>query len=96
MANNNPTHVVTGKVRFSYEHLMEPWANTQTDPNAKPKYSVTVLLPKSDTATKARIDQAIHGPQAQAVRRAGAAGQAAHPRVRRRRRALGRIHALRA
>lgn len=60
MANNNPTHVVTGKVRFSYEHLMEPWANTQTDPNAKPKYSVTVLLPKSDAATKARIDQAIH------------------------------------
>lgn len=59
MPNNNPTHVVTGKVRLSYEHLMKPYANTQNDPNAKPKYSVTVLLPKSDTATKARIDAAI-------------------------------------
>lgn len=59
MANTNPTHVVTGKVRLSYEHLMQPYANLQQDPNAKPKYSVTVLLPKSDTATKARIDKAI-------------------------------------
>ena len=56
---NNPTHVVTGKVRFSYEHLMKPYANTASDPNAVPKYSVTVLIPKSDTATKARIDAGI-------------------------------------
>ena len=59
MANSNPTHVVTGKVRLSYEHIMKPYANTQNDPNAKPKYSVTVLLPKSDTATKAKLDAAI-------------------------------------
>ena len=57
--NNNPTRVVTGKVRLSYEHLMKPYANTENDPKAEPKYSVTVLLPKSDTATKARIDKAI-------------------------------------
>ena len=55
----NATHVVTGKVRFSYEHLMKPYANTTSDPNAVPKYSVTVLVPKSDTATKARIDAGI-------------------------------------
>lgn len=54
--NSNPTRVVTGKVRLSYEHLMKPYAN---DPSAEPKYSVTVLLPKSESATKARIDKAI-------------------------------------
>ena len=60
MANNsNPTRVVTGKVRLSYEHLMKPYANTDNDPKAEPKYSVTVLLPKGDAATKARIDKAI-------------------------------------
>ena len=55
----NPTHVVTGKVRFSYEHVMKPYANVTNDPNAEPKYSLTVLIPKSDTATKARIDAGI-------------------------------------
>ena len=56
----NATHVVTGKVRFSYEHLMKPYANTTNDPNAQPKYSVTVLVPKSDTTTKARLDAGIN------------------------------------
>lgn len=55
----NATHIVTGKVRLSYEHLMTPYADKSRDPNAEPKYSVTILLPKSDTATKARIDKAI-------------------------------------
>lgn len=60
MANYNDTHVVTGKVRFSYEHIMKPYANQNNkDQNAEQKYSVTVLLPKSDTSTKARIDKAI-------------------------------------
>lgn len=56
---NNPTHIVTGKVRFSYEHIMKPYANTNKDPSAEPKYSTTVLVPKSDTATMARINAAI-------------------------------------
>lgn len=59
MANVNPTHVVTGKVRFSYEHIMKPYANTSTDPSAEPKYSATVLVPKTDTTTMARINAAI-------------------------------------
>ncbi len=59
MANQNNTHVVTGKVRFSYCHLFEPYAGVQNGPDAKPKFSTTVLIPKSDTATKARIDAAI-------------------------------------
>ena len=55
MANINPTHVVTGKVRFSYEHIMKPYANTTNDPNAEPKYSVTVLVPKGYAATIAKL-----------------------------------------
>lgn len=54
--NNNPQHVVTGKARLSYVHLFKPYAN----PNGgDPKYSTTILIPKSDIATKQRIDAAI-------------------------------------
>ena len=56
MANNS--HVVTGKVRLSYCNLFTPQKQS-ADPNAKEKYSCVVLLPKSDTATKAKIDAAI-------------------------------------
>ena len=59
MANTNPTHVVTGKVRFSYEHLMKPYKGENADPNDAPKYSVTVLVPKSDAATMQRINAGI-------------------------------------
>lgn len=68
MANINPMHVVTGNVRFSYEHIMKPYANTNNDPNAEPKYSVTVLLPKSDTFTKARLDAAIRAAKEKGVK----------------------------
>lgn len=68
MANTNPTHVVTGKVRFSYEHIMKPYANTTNDPSAEPKYSVTVLVPKTDTATKARLDAAIKAAKERGVK----------------------------
>ena len=48
--------VVTNKVRFSYVNLMTP----RVDPNSgKSKYSTTILLPKSDIATKQAIDVAI-------------------------------------
>lgn len=53
--NNNPTHVVTGKVRLSYAHLLEPYAQN----GGEAKYSVTVLVPKGDTVVKAAIDRAI-------------------------------------
>lgn len=56
MSNNNPTFVVTGNVRLSYAHLFTPYASTN---GGDPKYSVTVLLPKSDYSTKQRIDAAI-------------------------------------
>lgn len=51
-------HVVTGKVRLSYVSLCEP--KPSIDGKSAPKYQTTVLLPKSDTETKAKIDAAIN------------------------------------
>lgn len=50
------TNVTTGEVRLSYVNLFQPRAN---QPGQEPKYSVTILLPKSDTATFQRIQAAI-------------------------------------
>ena len=59
MPNTNPAHVVTGRVRFSYEHLMKPYKSPNAGPDDDPKFSVTVLVPKTDTATKARLEAGI-------------------------------------
>ncbi len=56
MANSKPTTVTTGEVRISYEHLLTPQVKRQGD---APKFSATLLIPKSDVATKQRIDAAI-------------------------------------
>lgn len=56
MAMNNPTNVTTGIARLSYAHLTQPYAGM---PGQEPRYSVTVLVPKTDAATKQRIDAAI-------------------------------------
>ncbi len=58
MYNNIPTKVLTGEVRLSYVNLVAPRVNN-ADPNAEPKYSVTLLIPKTDTAVKANIDASI-------------------------------------
>ena len=50
------TNVTTGEARLSYVHLFKPYAQ---QPGAEEKFSCTVLVPKTDTATKARIDAAI-------------------------------------
>ncbi len=50
MYQNIPTKVLTGEVRLSYAHLSQPYANP-TQPNSEPKYSVTLLIPKTDQAT---------------------------------------------
>lgn len=52
----NQTRVVTGEVRFSFVNLLKPRA---MQPGQEEKYSVVILLPKSDVATKQRIDAAI-------------------------------------
>lgn len=59
-----PTEVTTGEVRLSYEHLLRPYAN---QPGAEPKFSVTMLIPKSDVATKQRLDAAIQAAMAEGV-----------------------------
>lgn len=53
---NKPTTVKTGEVRISYEHLLKPYASKV---GAEAKYSCTILVPKSDMATKQAIDTAI-------------------------------------
>lgn len=49
------TQITTGKVRFSYVHAFEPHA----DQNGNEKYSVTLLIPKRDKQTLAKISKAI-------------------------------------
>lgn len=50
------TKVVTGKVRFSYAHVWEPKA---IEEGATPKYSVSIIIPKKDKVTIAKIQDAI-------------------------------------
>ena len=51
------TGFVTGEVRFSYVNLVTPRVPTN---GGEPKYSATLLIPKSDTVTKAKLDAAIN------------------------------------
>lgn len=45
------SNLVTGKVRFSYANVFEP----RVTPNGDEKYSITLLIPKSDNDTYQRI-----------------------------------------
>ena len=46
-----PTKVITGVCRWSYANVWQPKA---IEEGAKPKYSVSLIIPKSDTATVRR------------------------------------------
>lgn len=50
------TKVVTGKVRFSYAHVFEAHSINEGDDK---KYSVSLIIPKKDKATVAKIQAAI-------------------------------------
>lgn len=52
----NMTNVTTGEARLSFVHLLKPYA---FQPGSEEKFSVTILIPKTDVNTKARIDAAI-------------------------------------
>ena len=52
----NPAKVVTGVCRFSYANL---WEAKAMDENSKPKYSVSLIIPKSDTKSH-REDSCCH------------------------------------
>lgn len=66
MPQNDPQKVVTGEVRLSYVHLNEPYVNPK-QANAEPKYSVMLLIPKSDEATYRAIMGAIEAATNAAV-----------------------------
>lgn len=48
--------VTTGKVRFSFVHVFQPHA---ANPGQEEKYSITILIPKTDTTTLAAINAAM-------------------------------------
>lgn len=64
MYQNDPLKVLTGEVRLSYVNLVTPRAAQQ---GGEAKYSVTLLIPKSDTATKANIDAAMEAAAKEAT-----------------------------
>ena len=55
-SNTNPRKVVTGVVRFSYLHIWKPSTINEGD---TPKYSATLIIPKSDKATVDAINHVI-------------------------------------
>lgn len=61
---DNICNVTTGEVRMSYAHLFKPYAAMQ---GQEEKFSVTVLVPKTDTATMGRINAAIEAAKQRGV-----------------------------
>ena len=55
MANNLKTKVITGIVRLSYEHVWEPASIN----GGEPKYSASLIIPKSDKKTVKAIEEAV-------------------------------------
>ena len=53
---NELTNVTTGEVRLSYVHLFKPYA---FQPGQEEKFCCTILVPKTDADTMARINNAI-------------------------------------
>ena len=63
------TKVVTGKSRLSYVNVFSPRVQEQS---GEERYSLTVLIPKEDTASMTKIKQAIEAAKARYVERNGA------------------------
>jgi len=78
MYNNDPLKVLTGECRLSYVHLTEPYAQ---QPFAEAKYSVTLIIPKTDYATKADIDSAIQAAIAEGVTKTWGGKRPAAPAI---------------
>lgn len=68
MANTTKnTKVVTGKVRLSYAHVWEPTSINGSDE----KYGVSIIIPKSDKVTLAKINKAIDAAIAEGTAKFG-------------------------
>lgn len=70
------TKIVTGKVRFSFCQIFEPDAGLD---GGEPKYSLTLLIPKSDTDTVNRIKSAMKEARELFVQKNGANSLPANP-----------------
>lgn len=56
------TKVITGKVRASFVHIFEPHAMEE---GQEKKYSMSIIIPKSDTKTIEKIENAIEAAKEQ-------------------------------
>ena len=65
MAKQKNTNVITGLVRLSYANVWEPKSINGGDP----RYSCSIIIPKSDVETVAAINAAIECAAASARRR---------------------------
>lgn len=63
-----PTKIVTGKVRLSYVNVFQPRAG---EDGGEPKYSVCVLIPKTDTVTINKVKAAIEAAKQAGVAKFG-------------------------
>lgn len=61
-AETTATKVITGKVRFSYLHVFEPTAVSE---GQEKKYSVSLIIPKSDKTTLEKLENAINAAKEQ-------------------------------
>lgn len=68
MGIGEATNVTTGKARLSYVHLFKPYAAMQ---GQEEKFSVTVLIPKTDVETMARINAAIEAAKQRGLQKNG-------------------------
>lgn len=59
--NEQTTKVITGKVRASYVHVFTPASVSEGDDK---KYSISLIIPKSDTETIKKIEAAIEAAKA--------------------------------
>lgn len=65
--NTNSTKVITDKVRLSYANVHEPKSINGSDP----KYSVSIIIPKSDAKTIAAINTAVEAAKKDGISKFG-------------------------
>lgn len=61
MTQSTKVKVVTGKVRFSYANVFAPKASVE---GGTPKYSVSIIIPKSDKETISKLQKAFEETKA--------------------------------
>jgi len=64
MTQATKVKIVSGKVRFSYANVFAPKASVE---GGTPKYSVSIIIPKSDKETIAKINKAFEDTKAGAA-----------------------------